>query len=271
MRWNSKNKSRYEGLGYTYTKMKDPFMVRVEDLPHGSKALVRIKCDYCGVEFMRKWYLQISAGECGIDACFDCKHLKAKETLKVRYCVDNCALVAGSQEKQKQTLLKRYGVENIFSSEETKEAIKRTMLQKYGKGSYTQTEEYLEKRAATCMKKYGVDNPGKIRPLRGADSPVWKGGAAVHRQERSTYEYAEWRRGVFVAHKYTCERCGRTGVMLNAHHICNWKDYPDLRYDVGNGGCLCDVCHQDFHRAYGKSNNTQKQYNEFLNTEKKIC
>ena len=41
-------------------------------------------------------------------------------------------------------------------------------------------------------------------------------------------------------------RCGDHGKM-NAHHIKAAKDFPELRYDVHNGICLCVECHKQIH------------------------
>ena len=30
---------------------------------------------------------------------------------------------------------------------------------------------------------------------------------------------------------------------LESHHILSWKDYPELRYDINNGICLCKKHH----------------------------
>ena len=47
--WNSpKNRKWYEEREYIFTKWKDKFEVRVEDLPDGSKAKVDVECDNCG-------------------------------------------------------------------------------------------------------------------------------------------------------------------------------------------------------------------------------
>jgi len=48
MKWSYSNKKRYESNGYIFTKWKDEFNVKVEDLPDGSNALVEVKCDGCG-------------------------------------------------------------------------------------------------------------------------------------------------------------------------------------------------------------------------------
>jgi len=34
--------------------------------------------------------------------------------------------------------------------------------------------------------------------------------------------------------------------------------------DLDNGICLCNHCHKQFHKIYGKKRNNQNQLNEFL-------
>lgn len=55
LNWNSKIKKRYVDLGYSFTKMKESFEVKVEDLTDGSAVIVDVKCDYCGKEYKKVW------------------------------------------------------------------------------------------------------------------------------------------------------------------------------------------------------------------------
>jgi len=45
VKWNSKHKNYYISKGYPFTKMRDEFEVKIEDLTKGSHALVNVKCD----------------------------------------------------------------------------------------------------------------------------------------------------------------------------------------------------------------------------------
>lgn len=54
--------------------------------------------------------------------------------------------------------------------------------------------------------------------------------------------YKAWRIKVYKRDFFTCRLCGRKDG-LQAHHIRRWADYPTLRFIVGNGITLCDVCH----------------------------
>lgn len=46
---------------------------------------------------------------------------------------------------------------------------------------------------------------------------------------------------------FICQKCGST-ENLHAHHILEWQDYPDERFNVDNGITLCSKCHIETHR-----------------------
>lgn len=79
---------------------------------------------------------------------------------------------------------------------------------------------------------------------RGAEVPGWKGGVTpANAAARLTVEYKEWRISVFQRDDYTCQGCGTRGVLLHAHHIKGFADYPELRTILDNGLTLCEPCH----------------------------
>jgi hypothetical protein len=80
---------------------------------------------------------------------------------------------------------------------------------------------------------------------------------------KDDYGYIRWALEVKRRDHYTCVICGRKGVALNSHHLNAWADYPAERYDVDNGVCLCQTCHDKFHDTYGKGKNTIAQFKEF--------
>ena len=45
VKWSGSNRKWYEGKGYIFTKIKDNFEVKVEDLSNGSGTLVEVRCD----------------------------------------------------------------------------------------------------------------------------------------------------------------------------------------------------------------------------------
>lgn len=259
--------------------MNDEVEVKLSDLSSYSSALVCVKCDYCGCEYRIKWsqYYHRSA-IVNHDACQSCCEVKAREAISLKYGGYK-ELHAATEESRRATNIKRYGTANPFGSEVIKRKIIKTNLKKYGCEYNQQNPQIHNKTVKTCLEKYGVSN--YIELFKGRfikeHSPVWKGGVKYSRVERATYEYGQWRSAVYVRDKYTCQKCGaHTGCgrsfELNAHHIYNWKDNPQLRYDVNNGITLCDSCHTQFHIIYGKSHNTPKQLREFLNnSDEKVC
>lgn len=288
MRWNSKNKKYYEDLGYTYTKMGDAFIIKTTDLKPGSAVRVKFRCDYCGREYETGWRTHLQSNKnVDKDCCSnpECTTKKAREGIIAKYGTDNIFDVEEIRNRQIKTNIERYGCANPFGSKEIIQKIRQTNLKKYGCEVPTQNPEILEKTKATCLSKYGV--PWYVmkytgEEFRGAGSPKWKGGVEYHRVERSTFEYHEWRKAVFERDFYTCQCCGaRNGngksIHLSAHHIYNWKDNEDKRYDVNNGITLCQKCHNKFHSLYSKRNNTPEQLEEFLKNQngneidEKIC
>lgn len=240
VQWNPHNRKYYTNLGYHFTKVGDVFEVKVEELLRYSHSLITYECDYCHDLSQRSWgnYITNRGKTVSKDCCDKCRAIKQKEVFLIKYGVTNTQEIPGVKEKMKRTSLERYGVEN------------------YG---------------AIWSKEHS-----------GELSPSWKGDAITERLERNSLDYKQWRKNVFDRDLYTCKCCGaRNGngkyIRLEAHHIFNFGKYLEKRYDVDNGITLCQECHIDFHRKYGKQDNTIKQLEEFYklknpeSKDKKIC
>jgi transposase len=80
----------------------------------------------------------------------------------------------------------------------------------------------------------------------GESNPNWKGGVAFKDPDRNRYPYKRWAKAVKDRDEWACRECGSKD-RLHAHHVKRWRDYPDLRYDVGNGLTLCHTCHEAAH------------------------
>ena len=287
VKWNSKNKKHYVNLGYEFTKMGDEFTVNVCDLTKGSSAMVEFVCDYCGEIVKIKWinYHILKQKDNKKDCCSkkECTTTKSREVLFEKYGTTNLREFEWFNEKVKNTNIEKFGCENPFGNEEVKNKIKQYYLNNFGVENVMQIPEYFEKARQTCIERYGVDNYTKTKEYRelyrGENSPVWKGGnASTVRNGRELPEYRDWRKEVFSRDLYTCKCCRKRNgngeyINLHAHHIYNWKDNIDKRYDVNNGVTLCVKCHMKFHSIYGKKNNTKEQYDEFLknNIDEKVC
>lgn len=88
-------------------------------------------------------------------------------------------------------------------------------------------------------------------------SPKW------HNKRFSNPNYVKWRMQVIIRDKHKCQKCGASNSN-HCHHILNYKNNPNLRFDVDNGILFCKKCHNDFHTKYGLFNNTKSQLDEFL-------
>lgn len=98
----------------------------------------------------------------------------------------------------------------------------------------------------------------------GDKHPNWRGGISGKRHAAmSRQTYKSWRISVYERDDYTCQKCGQVGRKLNAHHIYNYADYPELRLDASNGITFCEECHREFHSINGLKTN-KKQLDEFL-------
>lgn len=89
-----------------------------------------------------------------------------------------------------------------------------------------------------CMNRH-------LKAKKGAESSFWRGGVTEQNKAiRSSFEYKQWRRAVFVRDDYTCRDCGSRGVELHADHIKPFAHHPEYRFDINNGRTLCVECHK---------------------------
>ena len=113
-------------------------------------------------------------------------------------------------------------------------------------------------------KKMSIVKLGKKRPLEvrlkmsqtALTRGVWnKGTARVERKEekkiRQSIELRLWREAVFARDNWTCQKCGKVGGVLNAHHIKGFTAFAELRTSIENGVTLCKECHAEHHKQNG--------------------
>jgi len=83
---------------------------------------------------------------------------------------------------------------------------------------------------------------------KGSENGRYIDGKGRERQRgRRTLAYDRWAKAIKERDGFTCQFCKKNGGVLTSHHICSFAQHPTLRYELNNGICLCDSCHNDFH------------------------
>jgi 5-methylcytosine-specific restriction endonuclease McrA len=123
----------------------------------------------------------------------------------------------------------------------------------------------IDPRVKYACRICGIESRSKENSYR------WKGGVSTENEKaRQSKEYKTWKEQVFERDGYMCMACGDSrGGNLQAHHILNFNQYPELRFDVDNGITLCNECHNpsiqgSFHNIFGVQNNTMEELNKFI-------
>lgn len=117
-------------------------------------------------------------------------------------------------------------------------------------------------RGVRCNKCYRENNKGE-------NHHKWNPNLTEEerRIKRNYEEYIIWRNTVFKRDNYICQVClDDKGHNLNAHHLNGYNWCKEGRLDINNGITLCKNCHNDFHNTYGRGNNTEEQFNNWINT-----
>jgi hypothetical protein len=118
------------------------------------------------------------------------------------------------------------------------------------------TKEQRKKLSETLKKQY----------QNGRKSSWWKGGISdINNVIRNSTDFKMWRKNVFNRDNYICQKCKQIGGKLNPHHIKNFSDFPDERFNLHNGITFCENCHREFHKKYGIKHNTKIQVISFIN------
>ncbi len=116
-------------------------------------------------------------------------------------------------------------------------------------GKHTNSEEYKE----ILRQK-----------MKGNRYSYVNGNSSKNELIRKSVESRLWREAVFARDNFTCQKYGEQGGTLHSHHIQNFSTHPDLRFAIDNGITLSKKAHIEFHKKYGKHNNTKEQLTEFL-------
>ena len=197
-----------------------------------------------------------------------------------KYCAWDCYIKSSighnvSTETRKKIAASRLGDKNWVKRPEVREKIRQALLGRDMGGH--------KKKCKTCKTPFRCNPSDKtincsrkcsskyFSQFSGERSHSWKGGLTPeHLLDRRGIKYKEWRCSVFERDHFTCQKTGVKGGKLVAHHIKNFSKYPGLRFAVNNGITLSLKSHNEFHKIYGKRNNTPEQLVEFINNRQTV-
>lgn len=298
VRITMKNKDYYINKGYeinTYydkdhherVKNNTYIDVSIKDLPLNSNAIVEIQCDYCKEVILKKYrdYIrQLTNSVVPKDSCFNCKSQKTNENYNKKY---------GTTSKTKLSKILNYkgGRKTKYKLEDVKQILEEHNLEL--SNDYVFPDNFLCTNKFPVICKNHSENGIQHRTLdaiihskycciygrydsqKGENNCNWNNGSTSNTEKiRKSIKYKNWRNSVFKRDNYTCQCCGdNRGNNLQAHHLYNFAEYEDLRFNVNNGITLCNKCHDfnqisSFHNIYGSRNNTPEQLQEYIKNYK---
>jgi len=92
-----------------------------------------------------------------------------------------------------------------------------------------------------CSK--GCADVGGLR-YEGEAHPNYK---AASRRKAARGKHGAWAHAVISRDKAICKECGAKDVELHAHHIKQFSEHPEKRWQISNGITLCYRCHWQIH------------------------
>lgn len=235
----SANRLHYKNMGYEVDGKKD-ILITTTDLPRGSGVGVTVMCPKCKSKRTISYQLIVSYGHSFCKACV--KHLENFQDISGKRFRSLVAIEPIGRDNQKATIWLCL----CDCGKQTKTTITRLNNGMVSSCGCLQAKKTREAVMGERNVNYNPDLTDDDRVSR-----------------RITPEYREWRLLVKKRDNYTCGKCSIRGGKLTSHHLYSWRDYPDLRYELSNGVCLCLSCHMDFHNQYGRGGNTKEQYEEW--------
>lgn len=232
----------------------------------------KLICEFCGQKF--------TSGDKNQRFCSNKCRGKSKD-FKIKY---NCEICGKECEESKQHYLNS---EHHFCSQECSHIWQsqnwlgenhhsfssiKVNCSYCGKEYYVTKHTYESRTSGNFYCSIYCMGQGMIGKYVGEKSPKWNSDITQEEREkgRNIEGYNDFIKGVYERDNYTCQICGQegNGHNLNAHHINGYNWYKEGRTDINNGITLCEKCHKEFHKLYGKGNNTKEQFEEYLKIKK---
>ncbi len=192
----TKNKLKFynKNMNSNYA-IDDEIIIPIELLAKRSRELVDVMCDICSsikrISYVT-YNIQLDVESQG---CFNCKHIKTKETHIKKYGYHN-----NNREKCKKTCVDKYGVDNVSKSELVKDIKKETNNKNWGVDNVFQSEIIKDKIKEIHLENLGVDHPSKSDVIKnkkietcninfGVDFPTQSNLVISKRDENNLMKY----------------------------------------------------------------------------------
>lgn len=162
------------------------------------------------------------------------------------FCTKKCA--------NKATSIRMKGMQNTLGFKHSQKTKEKISLICKGKKKPPRTREHRKNLGkANLGKKHSIETRLKMSEAhKGEKSYLWKGGiTSEYIKIRGSLKYKLWREKVFERDNWTCLKCLKRGVKLNADHIKPFAFFPELRFKLLNGRTLCVNCHKKTN-SFGK-------------------
>lgn len=159
----------YQSKGYL-CELRDLIEVNATDLTPKNDRRINIICDYCGIEFDRRFadhtFIMSKDIIDNKDSCIGCRQLKQDQSFFDKHGVKNPFELESTKVKIKESNLEKYGVENPMYSDEVKDKLKQSCMDKYGVDNPSKSEEVKQKIVDTMQERFGVDNIMELEEYR---------------------------------------------------------------------------------------------------------
>lgn len=141
-------------------------------------------------------------------------------------------------------------------SPETRAAISKSLT---GRVRSPEERAAISKGLKGKKKNYVTAWTGKTGP----DHPSYKHGKGKKNREYDPAKLQAWQFGVRTKANFKCFVTGESDkAKLACHHLYSWE-FIDTRYDIDNGVLISSEVHNNFHKKYGRGNNTPEQFEVF--------
>lgn len=219
-------------------------------MPHPRYKYQDVVCFHCNIELHQRDTTYKRQQEKYGHSC--CKHCFGKEQ--------------SFKDARSSVMLTNNPFKGKTHSEETKKhlSISKTGLLAWNKGLTKETNNSI----ALAAVKVSVLRKGVYI---GANNPNWKGGVSKSpryaKVPPSLKEWLAFRKTILERDVFSCWKC-ESDRRLEVHHLVSKTFHPELEYDELNCIVLCNPCHKQFHKKYGRKNFEPQNTFDWINSSR---